>query len=94
MVDLGVLPTPGGRVAVGRSARCPAAMVSASHNPFTDNGIKLFAAGGLKLPDAVEATIEDELDKVLAASDGPPSPPSGPRRGPAVVGARGGRRAT
>ena len=44
---------------------CPAAVISASHNPFADNGIKLFAAGGLKLPDATEAAVEEELARVL-----------------------------
>src|SRR5215213_9393803 len=53
---LGVLPTPGG------------AMISASHNLFADNGIKLFAPGGLKLPDDVEAAVESELEAVLAGS--------------------------
>ena len=60
VVDLGVLPTPGVAWLSERRA-VPAAMVSASHNPFSDNGVKLFAAGGLKLPDSVEAAIEDEL---------------------------------
>jgi phosphoglucosamine mutase len=65
VIDLGVLPTPG--VAFLSAQRgVPAAMVSASHNPFADNGIKLFAAGGLKLPDAIEAAVEAELDAVLA----------------------------
>jgi phosphoglucosamine mutase len=75
VVDLGVLPTPG---VAWESARrqVPAAVVSASHNPFTDNGVKLFAAGGTKLPDEVEETIEDELDKILDSADGP-LPPSG-----------------
>ncbi|MCB0987090.1 MAG: phosphoglucosamine mutase [Acidimicrobiales bacterium] len=60
VVDLGVLPTPGVAYA-SASAECPAAMVSASHNPFGDNGIKLFAAGGLKLSDEVEEALESEL---------------------------------
>jgi phosphoglucosamine mutase len=73
VVDLGVLPTPG--VAWLSAQRgYPAAVVSASHNLFADNGIKLFAAGGLKLPDATEAAIEEELARVLASSV-PPSPP-------------------
>jgi phosphoglucosamine mutase len=67
VVDLGVLPTPA--VAwVGSRRQIPAAMVSASHNPYADNGIKIFAAGGLKLPDAVERSIEDELAAVLAGA--------------------------
>ncbi|MCU1486048.1 MAG: glmM [Actinomycetia bacterium] len=54
---LGVLPTPG---LAWHSAHegVPAAMISASHNPYQDNGIKLFAAGGTKLPDEVEARLE------------------------------------
>jgi len=60
VVDLGVVPTPA--LAFCSAERgSPAAMVSASHNPYTDNGIKLFAAGGRKLPDALEARIEVEL---------------------------------
>jgi phosphoglucosamine mutase len=64
VVDLGVLPTPG--VAwLSERRSVPAAMVSASHNPFSDNGVKLFAAGGLKLPDSVEHAIEEELARIL-----------------------------
>ena len=48
VVDAGVIPTPGlAWLAADRGV--PAAMVSASHNPFGDNGIKLLAAGGTKL---------------------------------------------
>ena len=58
VVLAGVIPTP----AVGYLTRClgydAGAVVSASHNPFQDNGIKLFARTGFKLPDAVEAEIE------------------------------------
>jgi phosphoglucosamine mutase len=74
VVDLGVLPTPG--VAWHCAAgHLPGAVISASHNPFADNGVKLFAAGGLKLPDAAEAAVEEELDRVLdAAGRGPRSP--------------------
>src|SRR5688500_5767282 len=57
---LGVLPTPG-LARLSAEEGVPAAMISASHNPFRDNGIKLFAAGGLKLPDDVEAQLEAEL---------------------------------
>ena len=57
---LGVLPTPG---VAWHSARegVPAAMISASHNPYQDHGSKLFAAGGMKLADDVEARLEAEL---------------------------------
>jgi phosphoglucosamine mutase len=67
VVDLGVLPTPGVAYA-SVVANCPAAMISASHNPFRDNGIKFFSAGGRKLPDDVEEHIETELDRLLAVS--------------------------
>ena len=63
--DLGVLPTPG--VAwVSATEDIPAAVISASHNPFPDNGIKFFAAGGRKLDDAVEERLEAELDRLIA----------------------------
>jgi phosphoglucosamine mutase len=60
VIDVGVLPTPG--VAVLAAAEgMPAAVVSASHNGFADNGIKLFAVGGSKLDADVERRIEQEL---------------------------------
>ncbi len=66
VVDLGVLPTPGVAWWSAASGH-PAAVVSASHNPFADNGIKLFAAGGVKLPDLTESAIEEELGRMLDA---------------------------
>lgn len=66
--DLGVLPTPGVAHASALDD-CPAAMISASHNPFGDNGIKLFAAGGRKLSDEVEAALESELTVLGAGGD-------------------------
>ena len=57
---LGVLPTPGVAHVAARNGWA-GAVISASHNPFADNGIKLFADGGTKLPDEVEARIEVEL---------------------------------
>ena len=64
VVDLGVLPTPG--VAWHAAQRhAPAAVVSASHNLDAHNGVTLFAAGGLKLPDAAEERVELELERVL-----------------------------
>jgi phosphoglucosamine mutase len=63
---LGVVPTP--EVAWWSATEAaPAAMVSASHNPFPDNGIKLFAAGGRKLSDPVEEQLELELRRLLGA---------------------------
>jgi phosphoglucosamine mutase len=57
---LGVVPTPALAFLAAREA-CPAAMITASHNRFTDNGVKVFARGGLKLPDDVEEEIEAAL---------------------------------
>jgi len=68
----GPLPTPG-IAFITSSMRCDAGVViSASHNPFEDNGIKVFARDGYKLPDEVEAEIEalmqsPELDAQRAA---------------------------
>ena len=77
VVDLGVLPTPG--VAwISAERDVPGAVVSASHNPFSDNGVKLFAAGGTKLPDAVEEAVEDELDQILDDDGRSPRRPTGP----------------
>jgi phosphoglucosamine mutase len=76
VVSLGVVPTP----AVAwwsATTDSPAAMVSASHNPFGDNGIKLFSAGGRKLADDVEAALEAELGRVLAGGWRRPSAPTG-----------------
>ena len=69
VVDLGVLPTPG--VAwVSAEHDWPAAMISASHNPFADNGVKFFTVGGRKLTDEQEERLEAELDAVLAGGRG------------------------
>lgn len=56
---IGPLPTPG-IAFITRSMRADAGMViSASHNPFQDNGIKIFSRDGFKLPDQMESKIED-----------------------------------
>jgi phosphoglucosamine mutase len=57
-----VLPTAAASVLVRRHGLDLAAVVSASHNPYRDNGIKLFGPDGTKLADAVEAEIEQHLD--------------------------------
>lgn len=58
--QLGVVPTPTIAYLAARR-QVAGAVVSASHNPFWDNGIKLFAPGGTKLPDELEARIEAEV---------------------------------
>ncbi|MBX6355292.1 MAG: phosphoglucosamine mutase [Micromonosporaceae bacterium] len=58
VVRVGVLPTPGVAYLVGETGADLGVVLSASHNPMPDNGIKLFAAGGHKLPDEIEERIE------------------------------------
>jgi phosphoglucosamine mutase len=62
VLRVGVLPTPGVAYLVGETKADFGVMVSASHNPMPDNGIKLFAAGGHKLPDDIEAKIEAAIE--------------------------------
>ncbi len=61
----GVIPTPA-LALLSQQLGVPAAMITASHNPYQDNGVKVFAAGGTKLTDEVEARIERELETELA----------------------------
>jgi phosphoglucosamine mutase len=63
VLRVGVLPTPGLAYLVGALGADLGVMISASHNPMPDNGIKLFSAGGHKLPDPVEDEIEASLDR-------------------------------
>ncbi|MGO2773021.1 MAG: phosphoglucosamine mutase [Brachybacterium tyrofermentans] len=59
--DAGLLPTPGLAFLVQSTGADLGVMISASHNPHPDNGIKFFARGGTKLPDEVEDAIEARL---------------------------------
>ncbi len=59
---LGVLPTPGVAALVVEDKLAAGAVISASHNPAHDNGIKFFSGDGFKLPDDTEWAIEQELD--------------------------------
>jgi phosphoglucosamine mutase len=61
VVRVGVLPTPAVAFLTGSLGADVGVMLSASHNPMPDNGIKLFAAGGQKLPDDVEDAIETHI---------------------------------
>ena len=72
VIDLGVVPTP--CVAwLSAADGHPAAMISASHNPFPDNGVKFFLGGGRKLSDEIEDRLEHELDRLIV------NPPDTPR---------------
>jgi phosphoglucosamine mutase len=68
----GVLPTPGAPLLVRRHGFELAAVLSASHNPYQDNGIKFFGGDGYKLSDATELEIEQMLED--------PPPAAGPGR--------------
>ncbi len=57
----GVVPTPAVAFLARNRGFDAGMVISASHNPWCDNGIKLFGADGFKLPDAVEASIEDDI---------------------------------
>lgn len=69
-VRVGVLPTPAVAFLVGALGADLGVMISASHNPMPDNGIKLFAAGGHKLPDALESAVEAGIDATAVRPTG------------------------
>jgi len=60
---LGVIPTPGVAYLTKKAQKDLGIVISASHNPFTDNGIKLFSAQGFKVSDDVELTVENYLEQ-------------------------------
>ncbi len=74
---VGVMPTPA-LAKLSAAEDVPAAMISASHNPAADNGIKLFAAGGRKLSDDIQAEVEAAVAVETGDSSEPaPEPPTG-----------------
>ncbi|MFT4123445.1 MAG: phosphoglucosamine mutase [Microbacteriaceae bacterium] len=68
--DAGVIPTPAAAFLVQDFRADLGVMISASHNPAVDNGIKFFAVGGVKLPDIVEDRIEAALGQPKLAPTG------------------------
>jgi phosphoglucosamine mutase len=65
VLDLGVVPTPVVAYETIRNNASAGFVITASHNPYTDNGIKIFSAKGSKLSDDIEASIEAQIDKDL-----------------------------
>ena len=63
VLQVGILPTPAVAFLTASYGADVGVVISASHNPMPDNGIKLFARGGLKLPDDIEAEIEAEVER-------------------------------
>ena len=66
---LGPMPTPSVAYLTRTLHAQAGIVISASHNPYQDNGIKFFSGEGLKLPDALESAIEAEMDKPLVTVD-------------------------
>ncbi len=70
VIRLGVVPTPGVAFLTGATGADLGVMLSASHNPMPDNGIKFFARGGTKLDDALEDAIESRMGESWARPTG------------------------
>src|SRR5579862_8674835 len=67
---VGPLPTPGIAFITSSMRADAGVVISASHNPYQDNGIKIFAADGFKLPDEVEADLERRMSDIAAGNGG------------------------
>ncbi len=68
---VGVIPTPGVAYLTQKSSAKAGIMISASHNPAKDNGIKIFAENGNKLPDSVELDLEELMDNIDMITENP-----------------------
>ena len=62
VIQIGIVPTPAVAAITTRIDAAAGVMISASHNPIEDNGIKFFGADGFKLSDAIESEIEELID--------------------------------
>ena len=71
----GVITTPGVAYLTRTGDFAAGVMISASHNPFEDNGIKVFARTGYKLPDVEEHDIEEEIFRILPGLSAAVAPP-------------------
>ena len=70
ITDAGVIPTPAIALLTKSSGYSGGVMISASHNPYEDNGIKVFAADGTKLNDSDEAQVEKRVFELLGSQRG------------------------
>jgi phosphoglucosamine mutase len=70
VLDAGIIPTPAAAFLIADTKADFGVVISASHNPAPDNGIKFFAVGGTKLPDEVEDRIQDALGEKKLAPTG------------------------
>ncbi|HUD98364.1 MAG TPA: phosphoglucosamine mutase [Bryobacteraceae bacterium] len=71
-VSAGVITTPGVAYLTRTGTFTAGVMISASHNPYRDNGIKVFGHSGYKLPDEEEHTVEQEIFRHAGEAPGPP----------------------
>ncbi|MDR2419721.1 MAG: hypothetical protein LBD40_00110 [Puniceicoccales bacterium] len=69
ILDLGILPTPAVSQAILALKADLGVVITASHNPSSDNGFKLLGSGGQKLPDAALMFLEEQIENSLSASD-------------------------
>ncbi|HMI24036.1 MAG TPA: phosphoglucosamine mutase, partial [Streptosporangiaceae bacterium] len=69
VLRLGVIPTPGVAYLTGALNASFGVVISASHNPAADNGIKFFGPGGVKLPDATEDAIEARIGEAATTRE-------------------------
>lgn len=69
----GILPTPGAAYLTRQIGATAGVVISASHNPIEDNGLKFFDASGFKLPDAAEVAMEAAMDEPIPAAGAPPA---------------------
>jgi len=81
VLRLGVIPTPGVAYLTGALDADFGVVISASHNPAADNGIKFFGPGGVKLPDAIEDAIEASLRSARLTSAPAAVPSTAPAAG-------------
>src|SRR5207245_11208084 len=70
VTNAGVIPTPAIALLTKSSGYSGGVMISASHNPYEDNGIKVFAADGTKLNDSDEAQVEKRIFELLGSQHG------------------------
>jgi phosphoglucosamine mutase len=73
VASAGIITTPAIAFLALKHGFSAGVVISASHNPWRDNGIKIFGGDGYKLPDEVELAIEHEITRVLATSPSTPS---------------------
>lgn len=79
VANAGIITTPGIAFLTRRHGFAAGIVISASHNPWQDNGIKIFGWDGFKLPDSTELEIEEEIFRRLESSNGTPDPASLPQ---------------